>query len=456
MKKIHTNYIKAIIILSILLYANSTVSSISNHQMIPSRRFIDTTEGINDEKTAFEAFDQKISFLMNIAGFPSLAACIIKEDQVIWSKGYGYYDSLEEKPATTDTIYLLASITKTIVGTALMQLYEQDYFDLDDDVNLFLPFSLRNPHFPDDPITFRMLLSHTSSLNVNTQMNYYWFNFSDDPPFDFFPDPYLQEFLLPKGRYYDNTIWGDTFRPGDIAMYANVGFDVISYLVEIISDESFLSFCDKNIFKPLNMQNTSFNLTTLPQDAVAIPYQRFMGRYRLINELDFMFDENTPPDRYWRPRFYPAGGLYSTVSDLSHFLIAHMNKGVYQDKRILKEETVEMMHKMQPGNNIGYGLAWMHTAIAPDITVSGHGGDIHGVDTWMLYDDTEQIGVIYLANGNPAYGCLPFNGLFLFRLILYSLFTKSTSINKLIRSDTDGTSDLFFRNSLMTPALFAK
>ena len=136
-------------------------------------------------------FDKKISLLMRLAGFCSLSTCIIKNDTIIWSKGYGLYDVPEQKQTTIDTIYVLASITKTIVGTALMQLYEQGLFDLDDDVNDHLPFELRNPNFPDDPITIRMLLSHTSSLNTNTQQQYYWFNFSGDPPFPFFPEPYL-------------------------------------------------------------------------------------------------------------------------------------------------------------------------------------------------------------------------------------------------------------------------
>ena len=136
-------------------------------------------------------FDSKISFLMKYATFPSLSACIINEDEVIWSKGYGYYDIINQKESDTDTIYVIASITKTIVGTCLMQLYDQGLFQLDDDVNNYLPFSLRNPNFPDDKITFRMLLSHTSSLNTNTRNEYYWINFSGDPPFNFFPEPYL-------------------------------------------------------------------------------------------------------------------------------------------------------------------------------------------------------------------------------------------------------------------------
>jgi CubicO group peptidase (beta-lactamase class C family) len=273
-----------------------------------------------------------------------------------------------------------------------------------------------------------MLLSHTSSLNTNEQQQYYWANFSGNPPFDFFPEPYLREFLLPGGRYYDPSVWSSKYRPGEYAMYANIGFDLISYLVEIISGENFLEYCDNHIFSPLDMNNTDFNLSRLNIDQVAIPYCRFLGRYYTINELGFLFgDEWTPPDQYWRVRCYPAGGLYSTVSDLSHFLIAHMNDGSYTGTQILKKETVELMHKVQPGNNIGYGLAWMHELPFSGLSVSGHSGGYPGVNTWMLYNETKDIGVIYLANGSPGYA-LPFGGWFISRLILDSLFTKEITL----------------------------
>jgi CubicO group peptidase (beta-lactamase class C family) len=397
------------------------------------------------------AFDQKISFFMRIAGFPSLSACIIKGDKIIWSKGYGYYDRSKHKPATIDTDYVIASITKTIVGTALMQLYEKGLFNLDDDVNTFLPFNLRNPNFPNDPITFRMLLSHTSSLNTNNQTQYYWMNFSGDPPFSFFPEPYLREFLLPGGRYYDPSVWSTEYRPGEYAMYANVGFDIISYLVEIISGEPFLEYCNTHIFSPLDMKHTGFNLSRLDIDQVAIPYQRYMGRYYTLNEL---YGNGSSPDKYWRMRFYPAGGLYTTVSDLSHFLIAHMNDGVYNDTRILKKETVELMHETQPGNQIGYGLAWMHESIM-GLSTSGHGGDLPGADTWMLYNKTEDIGIIYLANGNPYWGVLPFGGLFPVKFILDSLFTKDGTLRGETRYEFTASSDPFFMTLLTLPQLMS-
>jgi CubicO group peptidase (beta-lactamase class C family) len=369
-------------------------------------------------------FDLKISFFMKLVKFPSLSACIIDNDHVIWSKGYGYYDLKNQKESTSDTIYITASITKTIVGTALMQLWEQELFDLDEDVNNYLPFSLRNPNFPEESITFRMLLSHTSSLNTNKRNEYYWMNFSGDPPYSFFPMPYLEEFLIPGGKYYHEDVWSDTNKPGERARYANIGFDLISYLVEIISGTPFLPYCQHHIFDPLEMYNTSFNLSTLNIDNVAIPYHYYLGKYYQINELSFIYGNNSPPQPYWKMRAYPAGGLYTTINDLSNFLIAHMNGGIYQDTRILEKETVDIMHAIQPNNALRYGLAWMDYPIGSKYSAMGHGGDLMGCDTWMLYMPTEDVGIIYFANGNPSYGLTPRIGFITIQLLLYSLFKE--------------------------------
>jgi CubicO group peptidase (beta-lactamase class C family) len=172
------------------------------------------------------------------------------------------------------------------------------------------------------------------------------------------------------------------------------------------------------------MYNTSFNLSTLNIDNVAKPYYYHQGEYYQIDELSFLWGDITPPQPYWKMRAFPAGGLYTTISDLSHFLIAHMNDGVYQNIRILEKQTVELMHNIQPDNNIGYGLAWMDCPIGLRYSANGHGGDLPGADTWMLYMPSEDIGVIYFANGNPAYLQTPIIGFITIHLLLYSLFKE--------------------------------
>jgi CubicO group peptidase (beta-lactamase class C family) len=176
------------------------------------------------------------------------------------------------------------------------------------------------------------------------------------------------------------------------------------------------------------MYNTSFNLSTLNIDNVAIPYKYFLERYYQINELSSYYGDLTPPDPYWKLRCYPAGGLYTTVNDLSNFLIAHINEGVYKNNRILEKETVELMHTIQPNNSIGYGLAWMEYPISFKDKATEHGGDIMGVDTWMLHIPADDIGVIYFANGNPTYGLTPMIGSISLSLLLYSPFKEAGSL----------------------------
>jgi CubicO group peptidase (beta-lactamase class C family) len=123
-----------------------------------------------------------------------------------------------------------------------------------------------------------------------------------------------------------------------------------------------------------------------------------------------------------------------------------MNNGVYNGTRILTKETVELMHTPQPGNPISgilwYGLAWYHETIF-GMDVSGHAGDISGADTWMLFNETEDIGVIYFANGNPGFSLLPFQGLLTVQLILYSLFTKEGTFNGEMQHNFAVSSDPF-------------
>ena len=358
-------------------------------------------------------FDKKIELFMKLAKVPSISSCVIEGDEVTWSNSYGFYDLENRKPATENTIYNIGSISKTITGTALMQLWEQGLFDLDEDINNYLPFSLRNPNFPNESITFRMLLSHSSSLNplggIPIYREYIWSNFSGDPPFSFFPDPWLEEYLHPGGKWYSSTYWNSYYHPGEYTMYSNVNFDIVCCLVELISGEIFVDYCKNHIFQPLEMYNTSFNLSELDIDNVAIPYHYYDREYLQINELSYILGDYTPPEKYWRIRAYAAGGLYTSVFDLSHFYIAHMNGGVWNHVRILEEETVEEMHTIQPPGNLDpiggcyHGLAWTTMDTPFGFSISGYNGGSLGVTTYMYFIPSEELGVIGFYNGDAIF-----------------------------------------------------
>jgi CubicO group peptidase (beta-lactamase class C family) len=242
-----------------------------------------------------------------------------------------------------------------------------------------------------------MLLSHASSMN-NDPDSFYWFNYSVDPPITWYPYPWLNEYLFPGGNHYVEEIWDDENPPGTEAEYANINFVLISYLVELISGEPFLEFCEENILIPLGMANSSFNLSFFDIDNVAIPYHYYNGEYYTINntvDLGYVL----PDIMYYRMLHYPVGGFYTSVSDLSHFMIVHMNGGVYNGIRILEEDTVDEMHKIQPPD-VGYGLAWYYTGRKFGKIFSGHEGDVPGYHNSMLvhYPDNDD-GVIFFVNG---------------------------------------------------------
>jgi CubicO group peptidase (beta-lactamase class C family) len=112
-------------------------------------------------------FDDKIRGFMELGHFPSLVTCIVKNNTLTWSKGYGNskIGFLFNKEVTTDTVFPMASISKSVAATAIMKLNEIGLISLDDKVSKYLPFDLKNPRYPDIKITPRMLLYHQSIIN---------------------------------------------------------------------------------------------------------------------------------------------------------------------------------------------------------------------------------------------------------------------------------------------------
>ncbi len=346
-ENIHRKYISVIVIVLLFgfVIAPSTIATVP----------------INDD------FDDKIEELMEEACFPSLSACIIKNNSIIWSKGYN---------ATNDTIYLAGSISKTITATAIMQLWEQGLFDLGDDVNEYLPYDLRNPKYPDISITFRMLLAHQSSLSIVTIGLFLFFSVLH------LPIEKLSEYILPDGRIYNPLSWVDS-PPGEKHTYSSIGYEILEYLVEHFSNQSFTDYCQENIFQPLKMFDTSFLPEDLDEDRFAIPYIHFLTKYlRLPHYTNYNF---------------AAGGVRTTVLDLARYLLAYMNGGEYDGARILEEETIDMMLTYQYPNN-RYGLGWKMIDMVNDTRQIGHSGAVPGGLAYMFYLSSDNTGVIYAAN----------------------------------------------------------
>ena len=340
----------------------------------------------NEELTEL-LFDLYLTILMKLAHKPSISACIIINDSVVWSKGYGLYDIENNKQATIDTLYLMASISKTVTATALMQLYDQGFFDLDDDLNNYLPFNFRNPNYPDVPITFRMILSHHSSLASDNSAQLCNSIIPGDPDIPSYPHPWFEEYLLPGGNAYHSAVWSD-YQPGEEYQYTNVGYSLIGYLVELISGQNFNEYCKEHILNPLGMYNTSFRLKDQNINNIAVPYFYDTGEY-------------IPNSHYGMLVIYPAASMRTSIEELSHFLIAYMNGGKYNDVRILNESTVELMHTSHyPPNEQGreYGLGFVISESDSGKKEVGHSGGWPGVHTLMKFRPESNTGFIIFTN----------------------------------------------------------
>ena len=347
--------------------------------------------------------DQNITTFINANHVVSVSAGIIKNNSIAWFGSYGYYKGINtrlfKKTPNKDTIYMAGSISKTITTTAIMQFYEKGFFNLSDNVSLYLPFDLKNPNFPDDVITIQMLLSHTSSLNTS---NMKALVISGLSIITCYPLQFLEETLLKDGKLYRDYYWRSDKSPGVDYRYANMGYAVLEYLVEYFSHQTFEEYCKDNIFEPLNMSNTSFHYKDFNKSQQAPTHGWRNGVYI--------------KHPYYDVPLSGAGSLRTTVEDLSHFLIAHMNNGVYKGVRILNNATVCLMHNASsveddidliaikyniPDYVSNYGLGWMiYNSSYYKTDYSGHDGDTFGSHAIMRMNPSNKTGIIIFWNSD--------------------------------------------------------
>ena len=320
-------------------------------------------------------FDIKIRLLMILGHMPSLSVSIIKNNTIKWAKGYGYADRQHKIHSSNNTVYWIASVSKTFAATAILQLHEQNQLDLDEDISKYLDFKLRNPKYPNLIITCRMLLAHRSSLSRFVIPLGIYFTLLG------YPVEWLKEFLIPSGSFYKKNIWSN-YSPGEKFIYSDLGFEILGYIVERITNQSFDKYCKEHILQPLNMNNTSYHLKDFELKKIARFYIWIGGIYI--------------PLPHFQINNYAAAGLRTNVLDLSRFLLVHMNNGTYNGVTILNENSTEMMHSLQLGNEF-YGLGWYIINLNEEI-YEGHQGIAIGSRAEMWYRPSDKTGIIYFWN----------------------------------------------------------
>jgi len=327
-------------------------------------------------------FEEYIEEEMDFQKIPAMSILIFKEGEILYEKYFGKSNLQQNIPLANDHIFLIASVSKVITATALLQLYEDGQFSLGDKVNDYLPFNVKIPNQATD-ITFQMLLTHTSGIADGSALDEQYY-YGEDPPvaLGFF----LENYLVPGGNFYNASENFHDFEPGTKYEYSNIGSALIGLLVEEISGTDFNTYCKQNIFNPLGMSNTYWRLDEISQTIVT-PYNYENGQYEAIQHYTFTD--------------YPNGGLRSTGTDLFKFLSAFTQGGQSNNYELLTQSTLNSMTSPQiPSldNEVGLHLFLMNA----ENSLWGHDGGEQGVATIMAFNSITKVGAIILTNQGEA------------------------------------------------------
>lgn len=339
------------------------------------------------DTTKPEILEDIIKYSFKGLNMPGLAYVAVKEDSIVFMGARGYANIEKKVPFTPQTRMVIASISKTMAVTAIMQLYERGLINLDADINQYLPFVIKNPNFQGDSITVKMLLTHTSSISDAGYKDAYFYLFGyvdyPQPLGDFFKD-----YLVKDGQYYTAQSFSKE-KPGVSYSYSNVGAALLAYIVEKVSEQDYNTYCKKNIFTPLGMTRTTWFFSETPQSEVAIPYADASN--------------HNPSNPFFTYPTYPDGHLITTVEDLSKFLRAYIMDGTFKGHQLLKPATVELILQQHFLTGEGkQGLIFYEKKFGK-YTVWGHNGGDPGVSTDLYFDKDLKIGYIQFNNRSLAY-----------------------------------------------------
>lgn len=356
------------------------------------------------------ALDAYLLDKMERSRIPGLAAAIIRYPNVAWSKGYGWADIDRGVEMTPDTIQNIGSISKTFVGTAIMQLKESGDLALEDDVNRFLDFPIRNPSYPDRPITIVDLLTHKSSI---ADGSVYARGYAcGDPTLGL--NEWIRGYFEPDGAWFDAAENFHAWAPGTQSEYNNVAFGLLACLVEVISGLPFEQYCRAKIFEPIGMAETSWYLSGIDTSRHAIPYSYVTnGEIRgpdwggtaqgVVGADDgaVASDGYAANCLYNHPNF-PDGFLRTSVFQLAKYQLAYINGGALDGRRILSESSVrEMLSPPFPNpdrSGFEQGLVWWRRELPSGDFVWEQAGSDPGINTIFSFDPSSGHGVIIFAN----------------------------------------------------------
>ena len=344
-----------------------------------------------------KGFDEYMAQVMRDWNVPGIGVGIVVKGKLVFAKGYGYRDYGKKLPYTPTTVQPIASNTKLFTATAVGMLVDQGKIDWDKPIRDYVPSLKFYDDYLDRTITVRDMLSHRTGI---TRHDLIWFK-SD----------FTQKELFERVKYLE-----PAEPPRTIFLYNNLMYSAAGYSVQLLSGKPWQQFVTEHILQPLDMKSTTFTI----EDMVKLP------------EPGVPYTEHREGTELYRIPYYsdaigvaPAGAINSNIEDLSHWLIAQMNGGVYQGRQVIPPDVIRetlapamplpnttlMLRGWGELLNVVYGMG-RETGSYRGHLVALHGGDLPGFHSQVSMMPYDSIGVIVLVIGDhaaPLYNIVSWN-----------------------------------------------
>jgi len=336
---------------------------------------------------------------MKIGG---LSYVIIKDGEIVHKQGFGAKNLDKNLPADENTIYNIASVTKSFISSAIMILVDEGKIEITDPAKKYVPLELGTES---DPITIKHLMNHTSGIPnlANTTLFYYMARegLTIPPKAKLVPLSSENDFfrVINNGLEYSHEL-------DQYFHYNNYAYSMLAIIITKVCGKDYREFIKERIFEPLGMKSTTF----FPEE---FKDNENLAQGYHVNSQDKGGNTRKIERKERRGIFMAAGGIYSCVKDMSIYMLMHLGKGTYRDVKVMSKESSNLMqtnsikpgtmaHKVlsnySPQKSFGYGFGFFIDSNFYGFKSVRHGGNWFGGSAEFHFIPSLNIGIIALAN----------------------------------------------------------
>ncbi len=310
---------------------------------------------------------------------PGLSMAVVADQELVWSGGFGHADREQQTPATPQTRYSICSVSKLFTSIGVMQLRDEEHFELNDAVSTLLPwFDIQQAHPESPAITVEGLLTHSAGLPRESDYPYW-----TGPDFPFpgraaiIDELEQQQTLYPASRYFQ---------------YSNLGLTLAGEIISEVSGQAYADYMQQHVLGPLSLTDTRPEILEVSSET------RMAAGYSAMTRQGGR--DRVPP--FDARGITPAAGFSSTVEDLARFASWQFRLRAAGGEEVLAANTLRKMHRvhwMDPDWDVAWGLGFA-VRRSDGQTVVRHGGSCPGYRTEFAMQPARQMAAAVMANAN--------------------------------------------------------